>query len=115
MDKSLREQVWERCNGYCEKCGKPLSPLSWALHHRKLRSQGGKDAVENLLALHHACHNTGTKSVHLNPAMSMQSGHIVPRHAEPHEYELTLPNGDRVTLTPEGTYNTVRKAGSGGW
>lgn len=115
MKRELREQVWARCNGYCEKCGKPMREDDFAVHHRRLRSQGGQDVVENLLALHHKCHNLGTHSVHMNPTSSMLRGYIVPRHAEPSETPLTRANGDVLLLTPEGTYELIRKADSNGW
>jgi len=104
MAKNLREQVFERCQGYCEKCGKPLLE-GWALHHRQLRSQGGKDVIENFLALHHVCHNTGTKSVHMNPSNSIENGYIVPSWAKPEESPVTLADGSSVILTSEGTYH----------
>jgi hypothetical protein len=50
--KHLRELVLARCKAYCEKCGLGLTE-DFALHHRKLRSRGGKDTVDNLIALHH--------------------------------------------------------------
>lgn len=114
MNRQVREALFERCLGYCEKCGKPLG-TDWAVHHRKLRSQGGRDSLDNLLALHHACHNLGTDAVHLNPAHSMERGYIVPRHAEPQMWELTLPNGNVVCLSPEGNYELIREADSDGW
>ena len=103
MAKQLREQVFERCQGYCEKCGGPL-PETWALHHRKLRSQGGKDVVENFVALHHACHNMGTDAVHFNPASAIRDGFIVPSWAQPDTTTVTLADGSSVILTQEGTY-----------
>jgi hypothetical protein len=99
----LREQVFERCKGYCEKCGKPL-PYGWALHHRKLKSRGGEDTVQNFLALHHECHNTGTKSVHMNPSEAERNGWIVGSWQDPLECPVTLPDGSSVRLTAEGTY-----------
>jgi len=104
MDKALRELVWSRCKGYCEKCATPLFYDSYALHHRKLKSRGGKDEVENLVALHHACHNTGTDSVHLNPSKAEQTGHMVGSWQEPSECPVTLGGGESVILTAEGTY-----------
>ena len=65
MDKIIAETVLARANGYCERCGKPSSDL--ALHHRKLKSRGGKDEVSNLVGVCHPCHNLGTDSIHLNP------------------------------------------------
>lgn len=103
MVKELREQVFERCEGYCEKCGGAL-PESWALHHRKLRSQGGKDVIENFVALHHACHNMGIDAVHLNPASAVRDGFIVPSWAQPDVTTVTLADGSSVILTQEGTY-----------
>lgn len=106
--KALREKVLERCSGYCELCGNSLYE-DFALHHRKLRSRGGKDSIENLIALHHECHNFGTHSVHLNIKKSTDSGHLVPRHAEPNEYPLTLPDGSIVTLNPNGSYDYIER------
>lgn len=108
----LRQVVYTRSKGYCEKCGKPLGS-SWALHHRKLRSRGGKDSPENLLALHHECHNTGTNSVHLNPKMAQANGYMVSQWKEPTECPVTLPNGDSVILTEEGTYHYLERKANG--
>jgi len=111
--KALRELILARCEYYCEKCGLGLSD-NFALHHRKLRSRGGKDTVDNLVALHHECHNLGTLSVHMNIKTATETGHIVPQHADPSEYPLTLPNESIVTLTKTGTYEYIeRKANYG--
>ena len=111
---SIRDAVWNRCRGYCEKCGKGLPYDGWALHHRKLRSQGGKDEISNFLALHHKCHNLGTNSVHLNPTEAIEKGYIVPSWAEPLESLVMLRDGSSVILNEEGTY-TIMKAGKNGW
>ena len=108
----LREIVYTRCKGYCEKCGSRL-PESWALHHRKLRSRGGKDEVANFAALHHECHNLGTDSVHLNPAKASDSGHMVGSWQNPAECPLTLPDGSIVILTTEGTYKYLERKTDG--
>lgn len=92
-----------RSGGYCEKCGRPLTE-SWALHHRKLRSRGGKDTASNLVALHHECHNTGTDSVHLNPSASNQAGLMVATWQDSEEVPLILPSGAIVLLTDDGSY-----------
>lgn len=109
---SLREMVLARSKGYCEKCGNRL-PESWALHHRKLRSRGGKDEVENFVALHHACHNLGTDSVHANPALATDIGLMVSSWENPSECPLTLPCGSIVMLTSEGTYNYLERKANG--
>lgn len=106
----LRALVWARSRGYCEKCGSQL-PDSWALHHRKLRSRGGKDEVQNFLALHHECHNLGTDSVHLNPSYATDKGYMVSSWEDPAECPVTLPDGSIVTLTPEGNYHYIERHG----
>ena len=112
--KHLRELVLARCQGYCEFCGLVLTD-NFALHHRKFKSRGGKDEVNNLIALHHECHNLGTSSVHMNIKKATETGHIVSRHAEPNNIPLHLPNGSTVTLTDEGEYYFIERIEGYGW
>lgn len=60
--------VWERCGGRCEKCDKSLqwtrrggivygAGLEVTYHHVTLKSQGGSDEPENLLAECQGCHD----------------------------------------------------------
>lgn len=102
MDKRVVEIVLERAGFYCEACGS--SGSDFALHHRQLRSQGGKDEPCNLIAIHHACHNLGTNSIHLKPAKAISLGQIVPSWSEPSEHPLQLPDGRKVLLNNEGDY-----------
>jgi len=110
--QEAREVVKSRAGGYCEKCGKRLGD-SWALHHRKLRSRGGKDEYANFVALHHECHNTGTQSVHLNPSESERLGLIVGSWQRPSDIPLTLPSGDIVLLTDDGSYRYLERKENG--
>lgn len=112
--KAIREVILERCGNYCEACGKSLTN-DFALHHRLLRSRGGKDSIENLVALHHECHNLGTHAVHFNINKSTELGLIVPTRQDPATYPLILPNGSIVTLTPEGSYNYLDRKANYGW
>lgn len=109
----MRDMVKVRCGGYCEKCGKPLGE-SWALHHRKLRSRGGKDACSNFVALHHECHNMGTDSVHLNPSESNRLGLMVATWQDSEEIPLILPSGAIVLLTDDGSYRYL-EGNQNGW
>ena len=102
-----RKALYERCKGMCEFCGGTL-PESWAAHHRKLRSQGGKDDIENVVALHHECHNLGTNSVHLNPQKSYEDGFMVHSWADSKETPLHLMRSMWVTLTTDGEYAESR-------
>ena len=107
MDKSVVEKVLARANGWCEKCGGYLND-NYALHHRRLRSQGGGDCPENILVVHHECHNLGTNSIHLNPKEAKIKGWICPSWADPSEYPVHLPDGSIVRFTHEGNYKQIR-------
>lgn len=109
----LREIVKSRSGHLCEKCGQRLKE-TWALHHRKLKSRGGKDICSNFVALHHECHNMGTDSVHLNPEKAEQSGLMVPSWREPSDVPLTLPSGDIVLLNDDGSYRYLERK-TDGW
>ena len=108
----MRALVYARSTGYCEKCGSQLGE-NWALHHRKLKSRGGKDEVANFIALHHGCHNLYTESVHLNPADAERKGYMVPSWQDPTECPLTLPDGSIVILEPQGTYRYLERKANG--
>lgn len=99
----LRAAVLQRCQGYCERCGIPLEN-DFALHHRKLRSRGGKDELPNLLALHHHCHNLGTNSVHLKPQQATEDGFLVASWDDPAEIPIRLHEASKVYLTVDGNY-----------
>lgn len=102
MDKEIAEAVLKRANGYCEHCG---MPGELTLHHRKLRSQGGKDEVSNLIAVLHNCH---LNDIHANPKIAKVRGWIVPSWAMPSRYPLHTPEGEIVRLTNEGTKERLK-------
>ena len=111
--KQIRVKAFERCSGYCEYCGIPLDPNGWALHHRKLKSRGGKDEISNVTALHHYCHNLGTGSVHLDVKEATRRGFIVNSWADPLQVALELDDGSQVLLTAEGWYEPLEGDGNG--
>ena len=49
----LRRQILERDGWRCQDCG---SSQNLQIHHKKLRSQSGHDAEENLITLCAQCH-----------------------------------------------------------
>lgn len=104
---AVRGIVYARSGGYCERCGFPLPGQEWALHHRLMRSHGGPDAPENLLALHHECHNLGTNAVHLNPARAYEHGWLVRTGDDPAQTPVTYMGAGRVLLHPDGTYTEI--------
>lgn len=106
IKKEIVEKVIERAGGYCEVCGKVATP-SMALHHRKLKSRGGKDSVSNLIWIHHECHNLDTNSIHNRPALAEQKGWMVGSWQEPHEVPMTRGGGDIVLLQDDGNVITL--------
>lgn len=103
--RALRDQLFERCHGYCEFCGWPMASDNWAAHHRLRRAQGGRHELSNLVAIHHGCHSD---AVHNNPTLAFLAGFLVHNGQDPASVPLRLPGGSKVLLgtgyTPwEGT------------
>jgi hypothetical protein len=70
----LRARSGGRCEAQLSGClGTPTVP-----HHRKRRSQGGKNNLANLIDICAPCHAW----VHNHPAEAMEHGLLLPRHAE---------------------------------
>lgn len=63
-----REQVWERQNRQCARCGAKGSEI----HHRMRRREGGH-GVHNLVGLCGTCH----RWVHANPVEAQLQGYII--------------------------------------
>lgn len=106
MDKKIVKIVEERAGNYCEVCGGPAHS-SMALHHRKLKSRGGKDSASNLIRVHHGCHNLRSDSIHANPERSSQKGWMVGSWQQPHEVPFTRPDGSIVLLQDDGSTQTL--------
>lgn len=73
--------VKRRSNGICEACADGRAEH---IHHRKLRSQGGKHLVDNLLHACSECHRT----IHDNPAESYDRGLLVHSWDEPDSVDV---------------------------
>jgi len=53
IPEETRRDIWERCGGKCEYCGKKaIDP-----HHIIYRSHGGDNKKENIVALCRTCHD----------------------------------------------------------
>jgi hypothetical protein len=79
MSKSLRQEVYDRSQGLCDRHGLALSEDAWHAHHRKLRTRGGQDSMENLVALCPPCHDL----VHANPLYAEETGFMVHSWQDP--------------------------------
>jgi len=74
-----RQGVHARDGMRCWRCGRSAVWSSPHVHHRKLRSQGGRDAPSNLLLLCGDCHGW----VHGHPRLARLAGWIVSRSSTP--------------------------------
>ncbi len=55
--RSRQDNLWIDQNGICPVCQTELDEgEEWHTHHRKPKSRGGKDNVNNLVLLHSVCH-----------------------------------------------------------
>lgn len=77
--EAVAEAVTARAGGICEAliagvCGSRAEHM----HHRQLKSGGGKDTPANCLHICHLCHD----HVHKNPAEAMENGWIVSKFVD---------------------------------
>ena len=65
IPRKLRLQLMERAGNHCEMCGRGCVGEALSPHHKKHRSQGGKDTEDNLIMICYSCHmkQHGTKDV----------------------------------------------------
>lgn len=76
LPRSVRLAVQARADGLCEACGMGGPDH---IHHRQLRSQGGQHVLDNLIHVHHGCH----EQIHANPTRSYALGLMVRRGVDP--------------------------------
>lgn len=107
--KWIREQLWERCGGFCEVSGVPLDPETFDVHHRRNGGMGGtrradKHSLPNLLAVTPAVHNAaphGEVSIHGNPEWSMPLGYLLYQNQDPAVERVVIYGLREVILLPE--------------
>ena len=116
--KATCAAVDERDNHSCARCGVSLYSVSGSRHHRKLRSQGGKHDVTNLVLL---C-GSGTTGchgwVHGHPKDGYESGHLVVSSAAPEDMPVEYADGwfelvgfERFPVTKYEAYRMFEDAG----
>ena len=71
LDELQRQlpDLYARCSGICEVCNK--APVDQA-HHKRRRSQGGGNSLDNLLAVCLGCH----QAIHAHPSASYEAGYL---------------------------------------
>jgi hypothetical protein len=53
---SIRWQVFDRCDGFCDKCGKRVGEDEGHMHEKIWRGQGGEISLSNSVFLCPLCH-----------------------------------------------------------
>ena len=101
----IRPAVFERAGGRCERCGRGVTD-GFECHHRKLRSQGGKDDLATCCCLCTDCHEWA----HGNPEAARAAGWIVRRGSDPAKVAVVLHDGRTVRLDPDGSYDVCWEA-----
>ena len=109
---SVRDLVFERAQGGCERCGRDLTYEFWSQHHRQPRGLGGTskpDRPSNLLLLD----GSGTSGCHgwveSHREEAMRFGWLVSQYSEP-SLEPVLRRGVWVLLDDEGGWTPVQEA-----
>lgn len=64
--RSIREQVYKRASGQCERCGKRLSWKQMHMDERVPRGQGGEVSLDNSWCLCAGCHILDPWAEHSN-------------------------------------------------
>lgn len=61
----------------CQFCGFSMEPKDCAAHHKLKRSLGGKDEFENIVCIHHSCHELIHENVHLLAKVKMSKANVL--------------------------------------
>lgn len=62
--ESIRQQVFERANNECQRCGKPVTWSTMHMDERIARGDGGEISLANCWALCYDCHEGRSDSEH---------------------------------------------------
>ncbi len=81
---SIRAALAERSCGICEVCHAARAVHA---HHRKLKKQGGRNDLSNLL---HVC-TADHAAIHANPERSYALGLLVRSSFDPADIPVTIP------------------------
>lgn len=99
VPKEIAQIVVDRADGMCEIMSRETGCNGRAeqLHHRQLRSQGGKHDVENMIHICEPCHHWA----HMHPAVAYTKGWIVKSTKNPSSVPIER-RGKLVLLTEHG-------------
>lgn len=107
LPKEIRDAVYRRSEGRCEKCGIGMARSSMVVHHRKLRSRGGTDELSNLIGVTASCHNAATDSIHFNPKIAEEFGYMTPAWENTENHKILLWGELWALLKDDGSMESV--------
>ncbi|MGN6162551.1 MAG: HNH endonuclease [Marmoricola sp.] len=108
----VREEVWERAGGYCERCGKAIGTSAMSVHHRRPRRMGGTTdpAVNTPANLAILC-GSGTTGCHgeieSHRTEAYADGWLLHAGQDPADVPVRLRGGPMIFLTPDGGYRSL--------
>lgn len=76
----IRVEVERRSHGLCQAMLRGCTVVASHVHHRQMRSQGGKHTLDNLVHLCQHCHHN---MIHGRPAWAYEHGWLVRRGDDP--------------------------------
>lgn len=57
LTKAERQQVYEKCNGYCGYCGTEIDYKDMQVDHMQPLKRGGSDTLDNMLPACRSCNH----------------------------------------------------------
>ena len=72
FERAFSEQKKKMLPANCGVCRSTVYTGNGTLHHKKRRSQGGDNSTDNLMPVHHVCH----EYVHKNVAIAKGKGWV---------------------------------------
>jgi 5-methylcytosine-specific restriction endonuclease McrA len=109
---TVRQEVWDRSGGYCERCGKPVVTTAMSVHHRRPRRMGGTTdpAVNTPANLAILC-GSGTTGCHgeieSHRTEAYADGWLLHTGQDPVDVPVRLRGGPMIFLTVEGGYRPL--------
>jgi hypothetical protein len=103
MNPAAALTVIERSGGRCEVTGDFIAEGEGHLHHRQLKSRGGRDVASNLIRVTDVVH----RQIHDQPKESLLNGAMVGSWQEPEKTRFRQPDGCWVLLADDGSVTVL--------
>ena len=118
-DTKTCQALWDRADGCCEVCGKPIRGYDFSRQHRRARGMGGtRQGDANSLANLLLCCGSSTSpdgchaEIEAHPAWAAGRGFRVGSWEDPAEVSVVVYGYGRVRLSADGGYVPVGQDGA---